>query len=103
MPAPAINARQRYGLDDVVVHAGGVAPRRNVAALVQNPPPRHEAEFAQPHGRVADVLRGRAGALVAASDAVDFRHNAALSLCIPIRTTSSDTPPRAARNSCANR
>src|SRR5262245_15530972 len=55
-------------------YSGAIAPRTDVAALVQYPRPRHKAKLAQPHGRVADVLRRRARALVAAGIAIGFRH-----------------------------
>src|SRR5262249_55467806 len=60
------------------LHAGGVARCAHVAALVLNPPPWHKPELAQPHGCVADVLRGCAGAFFAGGVAVDFRDDALL-------------------------
>src|SRR5262249_60768503 len=78
LAVPAVDACQRHGIDEVIVHAGGKAPRRNVAGLVDDPPPRHEAELAQPHSCIANVLRGWASALFTTGVAVGFRHDALL-------------------------
>src|SRR5262249_38152740 len=75
---PAVYARPLDGIDCVLVPAVGVFPLRDIAALVQNPPPRHEARLAQSHGGITEVLRGRAGTFFAVSVAVGFRDDALL-------------------------
>src|SRR5262249_47089513 len=78
LTTPAIDPRQRHSLDDVLVHAGGIAPCREFATLIENPVPRHEAKLAQSHSGVADVLRWCACPLVAAGIAICFRDDALL-------------------------
>src|SRR4029453_12015712 len=78
LAAPAVDPRQRHSFEDVVVHARGIAPCADIAGLVHEPPPRHEATLAQPHGSVADVLPWRARALVAVGVAIGFWDDALL-------------------------
>jgi hypothetical protein len=76
--SPPQQSMRLDGFEDVLVHAGGVTPSADVAALIQNPRPRHQVKFAQPQERIADVLRGSARALLAAGVDVVLRHDATL-------------------------